>query len=60
MYFLYFINGEVNLPLAAAGPADERVHHSAYSNIFMYIVAAIIFIYAVVVMVYTFRKHHED
>jgi hypothetical protein len=61
IYFIYFMNGEVNH--STRGTLVQQMNqstHSAYSNIFMYIVAAMIFIYAVVVVVYAFKKHHED
>jgi len=58
-YFLYFMHGEVNH--STRGNLVRQMNQSTHtSNGFMYFVAALILIYAIIAVVFAFRKHHED
>jgi hypothetical protein len=61
IYFLYFMNGEIHH--STRGNLVQQMNqstHSDVSNGFMYFVAALIFIYAVIAVIFAFKKHHED
>lgn len=59
IYFLTFMNGEVNH--ATRGALVRQFNAATRSSSgFMYFVAALIAIYAVITVVFAFKKSHED
>ena len=59
IYFLYFMNGEVNH--STRGNLVRQMNQSTQSSSgFMYFVAALILIFAVTAVVFAFKKSHED
>jgi hypothetical protein len=59
VYFLYFMHGEVNH--STRGNLVRQMNQSTQSsNGFMYFVAVLIAIYALIAVIFAFRKHHED
>ena len=58
-YLIFQMYGDVNH--ATRGPLVQQFNATAKTSpIFMYIVAALVFVYAVIVSVFAFRKPHED
>jgi len=58
-YFLYFINGEVNH--ATRGTLVRQFNAvTGTANGFMYCVAALIVIFAIITVKFAFGKSHED
>ena len=58
-YLIFQLYGDVNH--ATRGPLVQQFNKvSQTSPTFMYVVAAMVFVYAVIVSVFAFQKPHED
>jgi len=59
IYIFVYMNGEINHSTAAAGAAAQRCHR--LRNGFMYMVAGLIAVYAVILFAFVYKKSdHEE